>query len=448
MDVYDKFPTLLRAEPARLIPLLSESNKEQKATSILLAVLSIVPDFMRTILKEVGGTGAKKITTQCLTEVTFKLKNGNESARPDGLLYVSFGKKNWSALVEVKVGNADLEKEQIETYLDIAREVEADAVITISNQFALLPTHSPTKVSKQKLRSVGLFHFSWLSLVTKALLLKEGSSLEDSEKTYILGEMVRYFNHKSTGTTGSKRMCIEWKDAYTDVQQEAKLRNTSEVIIETVSSWHEMSRYLTLHLGSEVNCNVQLAIKRKHFSSPETMLKEHILDFIDKKKLTAEFLIPDASAPLLLVANFSLRTITLSMLLDAPKDFKRATACFNWLTRQLQDAEDKDLIIEANWPGWIKSNQKQLESIIDDPRCLVVNSDNTILPISLEITKVIDLGARFKGSKTFFEDTERAVSDFYKNVGQHLRSWQPSPPKMKTIKDEEPSLSNQKDMTN
>ncbi|MEO1932555.1 MAG: hypothetical protein ABGX41_11765, partial [Pseudohongiella sp.] len=101
-----------------------------------------------------------------------------------------------------------------------------------------------------------------------------------------------------------------------------------------------------------------------------------------------------------------------------------------------------------NWPGWIKSNQKQLESIIDDPRCLVVDSDNTILPISLEITKVIDLGARFKGSKTFFEDTERAVCDFYKNVGQHLRSWQPSPPKMKTIKDEEPSLSNQKDMTN
>ena len=53
---------------------------------------------------------------------------------PDGLVVVSNGGKEWVALVETKVARSDLTTDQVEGYLDIAREQGFDSVITISNQ--------------------------------------------------------------------------------------------------------------------------------------------------------------------------------------------------------------------------------------------------------------------------------------------------------------------------
>jgi hypothetical protein len=52
---------------------------------------------------------------------------------PDGLLRARRGQKQWTALVEVKTGVNELGTEQLEAYLDIAREQEFDAVITIGS---------------------------------------------------------------------------------------------------------------------------------------------------------------------------------------------------------------------------------------------------------------------------------------------------------------------------
>lgn len=432
MDCNEFFPGMLKGEAARLIPVLPDSRKEEKATSVLLATFSVVPGFARAMLEEVQAPRAKRLQVHCFTEVTFKLKNGDESARPDGLLVVSYGKRHWSALIESKIGNAELDKEQIEAYLDLAREIGSDAVITISNQFAALPTHHPVKVSKQKLRTVDLYHFSWLSLISKAILLAEGSEITDPEQAFILRELIRYLNHKSSGAITQIQMCRDWKDAYLSVQQETKLTKSSDTVISTVSSWHELTRYIALHLGLDVNRNVQVHIKRNHTKSPEERLKADIQNFIDNNKLSAEFVIPNAAAHLKLIANFSLRTITLSMRLNAPKDLKRATACINWLTRQLARSEDETLLIVAQWPGRINDTKERLGLVIEDPKCLL-GVDNMTLPTAFEVTKVVDLGARFKGAKTFVEDTLKAVPDFYGDAGQLLKAWVPAPPKIRKI---------------
>ncbi len=126
----------------------------------------------------------KRSKIQCFTEVSFK--GDNPKSRPDGLIIVTTGKKIWSALVESKVGRNELGSDQVEDYLAIAKAQGVDATITISNQFASLPTHHPVKVNKHKLRSTGLFHFSWLSILSKALLLIDGKAIEDVEQAYIL----------------------------------------------------------------------------------------------------------------------------------------------------------------------------------------------------------------------------------------------------------------------
>src|SRR3546814_14869101 len=66
---------------------------------------------------------------------------------------------------------SELEVEQVERYLAIARAVRLDAVLTISNQFVALPSHSPLSLLKSATKGVELYHWSWMSLLTQAQLL-------------------------------------------------------------------------------------------------------------------------------------------------------------------------------------------------------------------------------------------------------------------------------------
>ena len=63
---------------------------------------------------------------ECYIEVPFIL--GEKRLYPDGLIRVTRGSKTWTALVEVKTGPNQLATEQLENYLDIAREQGFDAV--------------------------------------------------------------------------------------------------------------------------------------------------------------------------------------------------------------------------------------------------------------------------------------------------------------------------------
>jgi len=81
-------------------------------------------------------------------EVPFVL--GEKRIYPDGHLRVSRGQRSWTALVEVKTGSNDLETEQLENYLDIARETGFNALITISNQIPAIAGQHPTPVDRRE----------------------------------------------------------------------------------------------------------------------------------------------------------------------------------------------------------------------------------------------------------------------------------------------------------
>ncbi|MGL4412841.1 hypothetical protein, partial [Roseinatronobacter monicus] len=50
-------------------------------------------------------------------------------------------------------------------------------------------------------------------------------------------------------------------------------------------------------------------------------------------------------------------------------------------------------------------------------------------PHSLEVLLIEVDAKRFAGRRTFIETLEACSNDFYDLVGQHLRAWQPPPPK-------------------
>ena len=135
-------------ERARLIPvsgIRGAEEQERRATSALLAVLSAVDEFGMTLTKPYGAPRARLET---FIEVPFETEDGR-TVFPDGLIRAKRGKREWSALVEVKTGSNDLSRDQIETYLDVAHDNKADCVITIGGfrRWPQRPVRRPLMVS-------------------------------------------------------------------------------------------------------------------------------------------------------------------------------------------------------------------------------------------------------------------------------------------------------------
>src|SRR5690349_1365384 len=115
---------------ARLVPtsgISGADEQERHPTAALRAAMAAAKDFSRAML---GPVGAPAGNVETYIEVPFDL--GEKKVIPDGLIRVSRGSRSWSALVEVKTGRNELATEQLENYLDVAREQGYEAVITIS----------------------------------------------------------------------------------------------------------------------------------------------------------------------------------------------------------------------------------------------------------------------------------------------------------------------------
>jgi len=76
---------VVSGELARLIPVISDTRKEQRALSVLLAVFAAVPLFADAVLRNAGTRIGKRTRITTLTEVVLKNGDSAPKARPDGL---------------------------------------------------------------------------------------------------------------------------------------------------------------------------------------------------------------------------------------------------------------------------------------------------------------------------------------------------------------------------
>jgi hypothetical protein len=217
-DIAESISALLeRGEQARLIPVVADTSKEQRVTSALLASFMLVEDFGKGMLRMLDAPASKSAKITCLTEVVFKGGENGSRPRPDGLIVVTMGAKQWSAIIEAKVGNTSLSLEQIESYLTTAKNCNLDAVITISNQYVSSPTHHPVHIDARKTKSVRLYHWSWMSVLAEAILHAEHKGISDPEQAFILRELIRYLQHPSSGVIPFSHMDAGWKEVCTAV---------------------------------------------------------------------------------------------------------------------------------------------------------------------------------------------------------------------------------------
>lgn len=425
--MYELPKGLKQGEPARLFPVIAETGKEQRATSILLAVVSAVPEFADELLRPLGQriTGRAKIDT--FIEITFENDEGGKKRnRPDGLISISTSSKSWSCLVESKVGNSSLEQDQVERYLRLARDNGIDAVLTISNEFSAVPNHHPLKISGHLCRRVDLFHVSWYSILTTAILLHEQKKLSDKEQAFIIREFVRFFTHPSAGIAGFQSMPREWSMCVEKVQAGGGIARAEADII--VRAWHQEVRDLSLLLSRIISCDVSTKLSRAHVNSQDSREADDQKALIDKGHLIAEFSVPNTASAIQVVADLNTRSLRISMAVDAPRDKARNKTRITWMLRQLKDVSTEDVFLKPIFAGKQARSLFRLSDLRENPEAVEVGYENSDLK-AFEIIIASNSARRFSGVRTFIEEIELLVPRFYEVVGQHLESWTPPPPK-------------------
>lgn len=429
-----ELPEILKSgERARLFPVLADTSREGRTLSIFLSCFETVPELGRALLASIDVNVSQRTQIEAYTEVVLKSGDASKSLRPDGLIVVTTSGRKWSALVEAKVGNTELTNEQVEGYLELARLNGIDALITLSNQFASLPTHHPVTVAAAAKRKTQLFHWSWMYVVTQASLLLSNDDVTDREQRVILREMNRFLLHTSSGVKGFDQMPASWSAVAAKILAGGTVPANSPEAREVIGAWHQELGDLSLVLSRQLEISVRVGMTRAQALNPNDRQKEDQIKLAETGTLTASLIVPDAAAAIQICADVHKRSVTASLKIKAPDEPKSSKARLNWLLKQLNKSEPKDIYIRSFWPGRSRPTLHNLSELRGDPA--LVNKDHeTQTLLSFEILLVRDLGAKFAQRKIFLTELETAIPEFYNQVAQHVRAWQPRAPKIPEAK--------------
>ena len=412
---------------AALFPALSEGSKEKRAVSILLACMEQVPELARSLLQGQGVPFGKKSRLEAWTEVGPVGKKGSE--RPDGKIEIKSTRgQRWVALLEAKIGKAALDNAQIEAYLAESRSLCADALITISNEFAVLANHHPTYRRKTP-KGIALLHWSWSSILTKCRLLTDGEEIEDRDHRWVVAHLVDFLSHSSTGVVRFDRMPSSWKEITRAVSAGARVRK-DDTALEVAAGWIQETRDLGLQLTDLLHQPVPMKLSRVEREDPKALMSRVLDRLCSEQVLEMEYVIPDGVSGLTVRADLRARTLTTSMTLGAPEDRKTAKARVNWLLRQLAKTKVGGVHVKALY-GRREDIQHPLDVVRENPG-VMSKDDLKVCPKRFEVRLIGDLGRTMEGPITFIQALETHVPSFYTEVGQRLRPWVPSAPRVAT----------------
>ena len=138
---------------------------------------------------------------------------------------------------EMKSSKNMLNKEQIESYIKIARTLKVNKLVTISNQFVSNINDSPIENIKVP-ASFNLFHFSWTNILTIAhiLLFNNDDNITDIDQVEIMKEVTKYLEHSKSGLLGNTNMSEGWKLISEKIYKKERILKTDLLIKEAVKN--------------------------------------------------------------------------------------------------------------------------------------------------------------------------------------------------------------------
>ncbi|UUZ61496.1 hypothetical protein [Nocardioides sp. B-3] len=402
---------------ARLIPtsgINGAEEQERRATSALLAVLSAVKEFGRGFVKPFGAPAG---TLECFIEVPFML--GEQRLYPRRSDPRDPRLEHWTALVEVKTGPNQLMTQQLENYLDIARDNGYDAVITISNEIPAVAGQHPTKVDKRKLKKVALHHVARSEVLAEAVMQKEFRGVADPDQAWILGELIRYLEHTKSGALEFDDMG-EARVGVRDQVTTGTLRATDKGIAEVVARFDALLRFASLQLGRQLGTEVVPVLSRKEAADPLVRAQALTQSLCTTGQLSGAIRIPDTVGHLVVTADLRAGRVTCHVDVESPRE-GRPTTRVNWLVRQLKNAPDGTRV-EA-FVAHARGSQaaELLSTVRENPSSLVLDPAKELRTFRLAVSG--NPGTkRGRGRASFIDSVLSSVDGFYVDVLGNLRA--------------------------
>ena len=408
-------------QPARLFSITGVGNaaeQERRATSTLLSTMMAVGEFGRALVARFGGPAG---VIETYLEVPFTLED--RTSIPDGVIRVARGGRIWTALLEVKTGTSPLRNEQVERYLDLARQQGYDSVITLSNDLALVGGAHPVSIDGRKLRKVGLHHISWSEVLHEAQMQLAHRGVQDRVQAWLLAELIRYLEHPRSGAAGFDDMGAAWVPIRESVAANT-LRASDSKVAAVITSWEKLVRFLCLQMATQLGVDVVPVVARKLARDPLARTQAAAAELAKAGTLSTALRIRGAAAPINLVADLRMTQIRTSVQVEAPSE-GGGLRRINWILRQLTEAPDS-LAVEVLFARREQTSCEQLKDVRSNPAVLL--PDATADVRGFRLTACAPMGTKRNGlSKAFVPSVNDAVDAFYARVVQGLR---PAPPKM------------------
>ena len=378
---------------ARLIPVSgigSEKEAEMRATSALLAVIEAVRDLSLAMFSPLGATRAQKAEVHCYTEVPFKAGTGKSASRPDGLVQLTYGKSTWTALIEVKTGEAVLDADQINAYWDIARDQDFDAVITISNEIAASADVHPIDGLKVRANSkVKIHHYSWTAIQSMCGVICEHRGVEDPDQAWILGELVRYLRHPKSGANAFDDLGPDWVGVR-DAARDDNLRKADPGVRDVARRWDQLLRYAALRLEADIGTTVNQQLPTSQREPIKRL--QHLADqLVGNGVLDGALRIPNTIGDLELTVDLRARRISACVTASAPEDRGGRARC-TWIANQLPADADARLIVEAYAKNARTPTTATLTDVREDKDCLLGETKRD--PYRFRIVLTREMGRR------------------------------------------------------
>lgn len=409
-------------QKARLIPvsgLKGDEEQERRTTSAFLAVMTAVPEFARALLKELSAPNG---SVDCFIEPEFEL--GDKRIRPDGLIVVKRGKTVWRGLVEVKTNKNNLALDQLNSYLELCRVYDIDALWTISNQVITFSGAHPTQgIDFKKYRKVTLVHFSWIRVLTEAIIQKEFRGVSDPDQAWILGELIRYLQHPASGASEFNDMGDSWVAVREGILN-LTLTPTSKQVPEVIHNFESLIRFAAFRLSAKLGEDVKEVLPKQAKSDPDKHAQQSIATFLASGCFNGEILIPKTVSNIQITADLRTSQIRTTINVTAPQEGRPQTRV-NWLLKQLSKAPES-LRIETR----IKNAGKQVMNVellgdaLKKPEKLIPEGDREIVGFTITYSQKLGI-KRGRGQGSFIDSVIDTIEDFYNLVVENITPWVP-----------------------
>lgn len=405
---------------ARLFPVAGiggGEEQERRATSALLAVMSVVREFGRVVASRCGAPAG---TIETFIEVPFG--HDEDAYRPDGVIRVLRGQRTWQALVEVKTSDGRLKADQVDSYVEIARDKGIDSVITISNELTGAIEDNPVAIDRRKLRKVKLIHLPWDQIRTDALLLAKHGGVADPTQRRVLDEFIRYMAHPRSGLHGFTDMGPRWV-AVREAVKAKTLRSGDKNTAEVSDRFDQLIRHVALQLSALLGVDVRSIPPR---NAPDAATRCQQL--ADSGLLFGTLRVPGAVDLIVLSADLRSERVGCSIQVGAPRDGRLLTR-INWLLRQLPEARDS-IRVEAALSGTRGASTAELVGVLrKNPESLIPKDGRDIR--AFKVVMEAPIGAKRAAVPGGLIGSVRDLTNaFYAEVVQNLNPWSARPPRI------------------